>query len=337
MVYLFLFLVLGGIIIIAGRKLSIYGDIIGDKKKLEKSWIGIVMLASITSLPELITSSSSSLMGIPEMAISNVFGSNFFNIFIIFVIEIFFIRKISFSSSMSTKNIFTGLCSIFITLVFVMGYLIKGLELKVLSIISIIVLVLYFISMKLIYIIEKNESNKKKAEAKINETKNSKEEISDTEYRNTILKFILSSIVVIIAGVGTVYAADKIAVTPIFGIILGQSFVGVILLALATSLPELTVSIQAVKMGNYDMAAGNILGSNLFNLSIIFIADICYLKSGIMSKINNFHILTAILSIFIMIPLFAGMFFKDKKYRIDTLLIGAVYIFGMALLYKFRG
>jgi len=335
LVNIVLFLILGSIIVLAGRKLSIYGDIIGDKKKLEKSWIGIVMLASITSLPELITSSSSSLMGIPEMAVANVFGSNFFNIFIIFVIEIFFVRKISFSSSMSMKNIFTGLCSIFITLTFILGHIIGGVELSFVSLISIIILVMYFISMKLIYIVEKSESKIKKDAGEIISGK----EISDAEYRVTIVKFTLSAVIVIIAGVATVYVADKLAVTPIYGIKLGQSFVGVILLALATSLPELTVSIQAVKMGSYDMAAGNILGSNLFNLGILFVADLFYLESGIFkqSSLDNFHLLSAVLSIFILIPLFAGMFFRDKKYRIDALLIGGIYIVGMALLYNIRG
>lgn len=329
MIYLFIFFCLASIIIFTGRKLSIYGDKIGDKKNLEKSWIGIVMLASITSLPELITSSSSSFMGVPEMAISNVFGSNFFNIFIVFIIDVFFLRKTSFTSSLSLKNIFTGLCSTFITLVFIINYFFKFIELKFISIVSIILFIMYLISMKLIYVLEKNEESN-------TENKEQIDEISDSEFKKIIFKFILTSMVVVLTGVATVYVVDKISVTPIFGITLGKSFVGFILLAIATSLPELTVSIQAVKMENYDMAAGNILGSNLFNLTIIAVADICYLKSGIMEKVNKFDIISALFSIVIIMPLLMGIFFKKKNKKYDSLIIGIIYIIGTVILYKLR-
>jgi cation:H+ antiporter len=130
--------------------------------------------------------------------------------------------------------------------------------------------------------------------------------------------------------------ADRIANTPIFGISLGESFVGVILLALATSLPELTVSIQAIRMGSFNMAAGNILGSNIFNITIVFIADLLYRKGSIFQSLTEFHIISSVMSLVLLLVFMIGALFRKKKIKIDSWIIGVVYILAMYVLYLKR-
>ncbi|MGM0508616.1 MAG: sodium:calcium antiporter [Fusobacteriota bacterium] len=327
MVFIY-FLLLSIIVIYSGKKLSIYGDVIGDAKKLEKSWIGIVMLASITSLPELITSGSASFLGNPDMAVSNIFGSNMFNIFIIFILDYIILKKISFTNSIHPKNILTGLLSLGLTLIFIMGYVLGDITFFGFSIFSAIIMIGYIFSMKYIYIFERDL---------VEEISQEEEEfIPDMPYKKAKFGFIIMAGLVIISGVLLVKVASIISVTPIFGIKLGSSFVGVIFLALATSLPELTVSVQAVKLGSYDMAAGNLLGSNLFNIAIIFIADLFATQKRLMEEIQDFQIIAALFSILLLVVMMIGTISREKKKRGDSLLIGIIYIIGMYILYKMR-
>ncbi|WP_319370207.1 hypothetical protein [uncultured Ilyobacter sp.] len=328
MINIFVFFVLAYIIIIAGKKLSICGDKIGEEMGLEKSWVGLIMLASITSLPELITSTSSTLIGNPDMAISNIFGSNLFNIFIIFILDVFFIKN-SFSSSVSMKNYLSGFFSILLTIIFLLGFVFGKVAIFKISLISIILFLLYFVAIKLIYEFEHNYDF------------NDPEEVNPEDYIfMSIVQakkgFIVSGITVIITGIALSYVADRIANTPIFGINLGESFVGVILLALATSLPELTVSVQAIKMGSFNMAAGNILGSNIFNITIVFVADLFYREGTIFESLTEFHIISSVLSLVVLLVFMIGILFRKKKRKIDSWIIGAVYILAMYTLYLKR-
>lgn len=326
MFYIFVFFVLAFVIVRAGLKLGSYGDALGDIKGLDKSFIGLVMLASITSLPELITSVSSTLLGNPDMAVSNVFGSNLFNVFIIFILDIFVLREISYSSNVHMKNIVTAFFTFVITLAFILGYTFPAFYYFSFHGMSIVILILYILSMKLIALYES------RYQVEVHHSANESEGI-DMTYEEARNGFIINSLIVIIIGVLLSYTADRISVTPIMGIELGKSFVGVILLALATSLPELTVSIQAVRLGSYDMAAGNILGSNLFNLVIIFVTDLFYVKGNLYERLSDFHLISAVLSLVILNVFIIGILFNKKKRPYDSYIIGIIYVVSMYVLY----
>lgn len=330
------FLFLAGIIVLAGIQLSKYGDAIGDIKGLEKTWLGIVMLASITSLPELITSSSSALLGAPEMALSNIFGSNIFNIFIVFILDIFIIKESCFAYEIKSSNILPAILSVFMTLIFILGSFFPSLSIfSWISVFSIIISALYLLFMRILFLYEHND-NGSNEDTLSSPNNNKASNNSNISYKKALIGFIVSAFVVVIAGVGTVFVANKIAITPIFGVLLGKSFVGLILLAVATSLPELTVSIQAVKMKSYDMAAGNILGSNIFNIAIISIADIFSFKNPIFKKIDDFHLISSVFSVIIIITFIIQILLKNKKNKIYSYIIGLTYVLSSFILYKIR-
>jgi cation:H+ antiporter len=329
MLYILIFVILAYLIIRFGSKLGDCGDAIGDIKGIDKSWIGVVMLAGITSLPELITGVSATLLGKPEMAISNIFGSNIFNIFIIFILDVFILKEVHFSSKVHKKNMLTGFFSIILSSIFILGHFFKALTIGYVSIFSIIIIVCYSLFMKMLHLYETEYEHIYEEE----EVEEEKELMTYTAARNG---FIINAILVIIVGVLISWTADKIAVTPIFGIRLGESFVGLLLLALATSLPELTISIRAVKLGSYDMAAGNILGSNLFNLAIIFVINLFTFKGGFYARITTFHLTAALFSIIMVMVFLVGMVFNKKKRSYDGILIGILYVVSMYVLYRIR-
>jgi cation:H+ antiporter len=333
MLYLVIFAILAGFIILVGKKLSLYGDAIGDLMGIEKSWIGIVMLAAVTSLPELVTSISATVLGNPQMAVSNIFGSNLFNIFVVFIVDIFILRTTFFSSKVSNKNFMGAFWAIALTLIFLLGFLFPTEGIMNISLFSLIIFGVYFIAMKCIYIYEHQENNE--LSEILEEEKKEFHEIEEGGITLPEAKkgFVVNAFFVVVLGTGLSFVGDKIAMTPIFGIELGQSFVGLILIALATSLPELTVSIEAIKLKSYDMAAGNLLGSNIFNITIIFIADLFLRDQNIYQTLNGFHKLTAIFSILILLAFMMGIMFKKKKKRYDTYVIGGIYFIAMYILY----
>jgi cation:H+ antiporter len=333
MLYLVLFVILAGFIILVGKKLSLYGDAIGDLMGIEKSWIGIVMLAAVTSLPELATSISATLMGNPQMAISNIFGSNLFNIFIVFIVDIFILKSTSFSSKVRSKTFMGAFWAIILTLIFLLGFLFPTEGIMNISLFTLIIFGIYFIAMKCIYVYE-HQKNDELSEI-LEEEKEEFHEVVEGGITLPQAKkgFVVNAFFVVVLGTGLSFVGDKIAMTPIFGIELGQSFVGLILIALATSLPELTVTIEAIRLKSYDMAAGNLLGSNIFNITIIFIADLFLRDKNIYQTLTDFHILTAIFSIFILLAFLIGIMFKNKKRRYDTYAIGIIYFIAMYILY----
>ncbi|MBX9770477.1 MAG: hypothetical protein K2X29_03860, partial [Candidatus Obscuribacterales bacterium] len=83
------FLVCAGVILYAGSRLSIHGDVIADKTGLGRSWIGLVLLATVTSLPELLTGISAvTLNDLPDMAVSGTIGSCMFNMMVIALLDL---------------------------------------------------------------------------------------------------------------------------------------------------------------------------------------------------------------------------------------------------------
>ena len=100
---------------------------------------------------------------------------------------------------------------------------------------------------------------------------------TDLSTKDIMIRFLIMSILLIIASIAITYATDIIATK----LNLGVTFAGALLLAVATSLPEVVSSISLVSKGNINATMGNILGSNLFNLTILFVADLLLVNGSI--------------------------------------------------------
>jgi cation:H+ antiporter len=120
---------------------------------------------------------------------------------------------------------------------------------------------------------------------------------------------------------------------------LGQSFFGTLFIAASTSLPEVVVSVTAIRMGTIDLAIGNIFGSNIFNIAILALDDILYTKGPIFQFTSPNHIVPVLGTIIITAIGIIGIVFKEEKkwkLAIDTALIVLVYLLMMGLLYYIK-
>jgi cation:H+ antiporter len=126
--------------------------------------------------------------------------------------------------------------------------------------------------------------------------------------RRDLLVFGAAALVILLAAPVLVAAADGIAVEAQ----LGKSFVGASFLAFSTSLPELATALAAVRIGAFDLAVGSLLGSNAFNMAIIFFVDIVYTEGPILAAVDPIESFVGVSAILLMSIVLAGIIHGAK-------------------------
>ncbi len=325
------YLLLAFIVIYATSKLSYYVDELDKKTNISGALIGGVLLATITSMPEFITSITSTVrLSEPALAFGNVFGSNIFNIVILAVADIIFMKQMFFNKVKTQRK--TNALVILMYIVFMIPLILSGFTgldydsftiplLISFNLISLIIIIIYLLSIKAM-----NED----------ETEQS-EEVSKLSYKKIGIMFSLWALVVIVSSFFVTLVANDLGVA----LNLGSSFAGAIFLGIATSLPELTAVMTLMKLRNHEAALGNIIGSNVFNLTIISVVDVINVKEDIFTELVNNQsarenisyllILGLINSIILMMALIRKNTKTKIMYMIPSILILAAYLIYIGL------
>lgn len=270
MIYLEYFAV-AAMVIILSIKAANYIDLLDKNTKLSGAFLGGIMLSAVTSLPELFTSISATvLFREPGLCMGNILGSNLFNLTVLVLAILFCFKR--FAKGRVSKSYRT------VTLLVLAIYAIIALsvtgvlqaEVLHIKITSIIIVILYIIGAKYLAIVNDVETDEDALNYHAKVT--SKLTVRQIGYR-----FFFASLGIIAFSIILTYLTDQIAVN----LNLSQGLAGAILLGIATSLPEVTSTITLFKMRNYNIAVGNIVGSNLFNFIILAIADFMAFSYGI--------------------------------------------------------
>lgn len=239
-------------------KLANYVDLIDKKTDLSGAFIGGVILAAVTSLPELFTSISAVLfVKQPDLVMGNILGSNLFNMCIFGGAALVAAKSmckstIGSSHFKTTVITFIMFAIMLLPVVFKKDYTVVGI-----SVYSIILLVLYACSIKFM------AGDSAESEGEDN---------SDLTLKQIIIRFIIMAVLLVVASIFITIAADHLSEE--FN--LGKTVGGALFLGVATSLPELTSSIALIRKGNFNACVGNVMGSGVFNFCIISVADILY-------------------------------------------------------------
>ena len=144
-------------IVYSGTRLSKYGDILAEKSGLGRTWIGLVLMASVTSLPELVTGISSvTFAGVPEIAVGDVLGSCVFNLLILALLDALH-KPMPISSSVHQGQVLSAGFGILLLMVVAVSYYLTPHIPPIgwLGLYSIINIILYFIAMRMVYFYEK--------------------------------------------------------------------------------------------------------------------------------------------------------------------------------------
>ena len=319
------------IIFFAGKRLSHYGDLLAVKTGLSKGWIGLILMATVTSLPEMMVGiSSSAFVGSADLAVGDVIGSCAFNLGILALLDAFIPqRKPLLGIASPTHLLNAGLGTILIAMVGITLYIPHHVAITPwIGLSSVLFIIVYFVSIRMIYINEKN--NTSKSELKSNASEN-EEALS---LRKIITRYTFFAMIIVGAALALPFFAEEIA--KYTG--LERSFVGTFFLAISTSLPEIAVSIYAVRMGAIDLAVGNLLGSNIFNILVLSLDDIFYTKGLLLEDATDNNLISILSTIMMSSVVIIGLSIhaKGKKFLLawDAIVIAIIYLINLFLLIK---
>lgn len=308
-VYVMIYAVLSAIVVWLAIKLGKYVDLMDSKSNVSGAFIGGVLLAAVTSLPELFTSIAAvTIVKNNSLVVGNILGSNLVNLAFFTVIMLIFTRK--FRSARFEKNLkITLIVTVVVyAMIAVMLYFSDSMRIGWFNALSPIILAVY-----LLYIYRMPRNAEEAADKKSSD--------DGLTLKQIIIRFSICAVLLIGASLGITYTADHVAeLIGMNSVIAGALFLGV-----ATSLPELISSITLCARGNFNASAANIFGSNLFNFSIICIADFISFDDGTspMYELTSESLLLTMLCIASTVAVVAMLCLKERLMKKNSGLLSA--------------
>lgn len=281
-----IFAALAAVIAVAGYSLARNGDVIALRTRLSRGWVGLVLMATVTSLPEMVTGVSAvAVTRSPDLAIGGILGSCVFNLALLAVVDFLYRPACMFDKASRGHLMSAGMGSVLLA--------VAGLGLMIpspwpnfpIDIGSFLILAVYVFALRSIYAYEQRVGPAVREE--------------NAEYRETrslgraIAGYLVAAAFVVGAGVMLPDAAVSLAREMGWT----DSFAGTLFLAAATSLPELVVVIAAIRLGALNMAVASLLGSNLFNIAIVALTDVAWWQGPLLHEVDRGHTVTVLVAL----------------------------------------
>lgn len=328
------------LICVAGYQLSRYGDVIAQRTGLSGSWVGLALLATVTSLPELATGLSSvTVANAPNLAVGDALGSCVVNLVFLMVIDTLF-RQEPLWPRAGQGHVLAAAFGVLMLGFTLVSLLMSQVKLPASSVVTgtftqlgfgfatPVLLGLYLVAMRTVFAYERDH-----AVALVDA-----QDDDLPTLRAAVIHFTVAACVVAGAGVWLPFVATDLAVVMGWN----TAFVGSLFVALATSLPELAVSLSALRLGALDMAIGNLLGSNLFNVVIIAVDDLFYRPGVLLASVSPVHAVTAGSAITMTGLALVGLYFRPAGRVLRTMSwvslgLVAMYLLNTYVLFLYVG
>lgn len=289
-----------------------------------KMFMGLVLMASVTSMPELMLGFSSVvLVDAPDLAVGDIVGSCAFNILIISIMDLFYNPKKPLTSDVQQGHVISASLSIIMLGLVAVAILMPGTFGKIgwIGGSSVLFIMIYLLAIRVLYLYEKKQHV---LHIFPNE--------GELTLKQVVIKYVVSAVFVMVAAMALPFFGERLAAES--G--LGQSFFGTLFMAASSSLPEIVISIAAIRIGTIDLAIGNIFGSNIFNIGILALDDIFFMEGPILYHTSSSHIIPVLGTIIITAIGISGIVFRaERKWKLalDTAFILLVFLLMMFLLY----
>jgi cation:H+ antiporter len=327
------FLLCAALLVLAAGVLSRYGDVLAEKSGLGRMWVGALLLASVTSLPELVSGITAvTWLNQPNLAAGGVLGSCLFNLGLIALLDLAY-QPGSILARAQEGHILSGALSI-VLLAAVASAVFLGNELNALgffgvSLVSLAVLVVYALGAQLIGRFEQ------KRLAQVLEREAEVRQYDQISKPRAYAIFGLAALAVVGLGIWLATLGDRLAIET--G--LSRSFVGNLFLAVSTSLPEVASSLAAVRLGAIDLAISNVLGSNLFNVMLIALYDVADGGGNFWAALDASNGLAAVIAMMMTGIAIVSLVYRASPrtpYRLnwDGVAIGVLYVGAMVVLFR---
>jgi cation:H+ antiporter len=320
------FVVSAALIVMAAMKLAECADAIAVRTKLGGMFVGTLLLAGATSLPELFTTLNSINQGVPTLAAGSIFGSSMFNMLILAVLDLASPR-IRILQRVAVNHALTASVAVLLTgtaVLFVLADI--GVQIGWVGLDSMMLVGMYWLGMALVY-----GRNRLRGEAA---------EVPPTDVEGVLglapAMLCFSGATVVLVMVTPWLVHSSVGIAEITG--LSTGFIGAALVALVTSLPEVVTAVAAVRIGAHDLAVGNLFGSNIFNIFALGSTDLFYFQGRFLGSVDPTMALAGLAGLLLTsLGLVATLAQVERRLlfvEVDALLIFLGYLGAMILLYS---
>lgn len=332
-----LFVAASAVVWLAAVRLTHRVDAIATRTGLAQEMAGLLLLGGVTSLPELAVATTATLQGTPALTINDLLGSAAVNVILLALADATLRHRALTSVQGSPKVLLIGVLGIMMMAVVMAPSVTGDVLLLGIGRWSWVMLVLYVGAVWVMAHSHAEEAwrpligNRPRPAATAGAG-----EGSDDSLSRLVIRTVGAAALILVAGFVLARSGDAIAQQT--G--LGASFFGVVILAMATSLPEASTVIAAVRLKRYEMAISDVLGTNLFNVTIIVLVDALHPGRPVLVETGRFAGFAALLALLLTALFLIGLVERRDRtvagLGIDSVLALLAYGGGLAVLYALR-
>jgi cation:H+ antiporter len=339
-----IFVVAGIVVWIAGTRMSRYADAISRATGIGQALIGLVLLAGVTSLPEIGVSVTAAASGNSALAVNNLFGSVAMQVSVLAVIDFVVGRRALTSVLPDPGLLLLGSLNVLLLSLAAAGMVAGDVAFLEIGLWAWAGLAAYMICLRLL---SQAEGRRPWLAADFGQKmlpgsdsdqgpEGGKRDKAGKVPPKLVMATAVAGLAILIAGYALSQTGDAIAEQT--G--LGSSFVGFVLVAVSTSLPEFSTALSAARLGRFTMAISDILGTNLINVALLFVVDAVATGEPVLNTVDRFSIFGTLLGIVVTTLFLVGL--AERRDRtifrlgVDSTAVLVTYIGGLAILYGLR-
>ncbi|GGE49446.1 hypothetical protein GCM10007276_28250 [Agaricicola taiwanensis] len=340
-----IFVAAGVVVWLAGARITTYANALSIKTGFGEAIVGMLLLAGITSLPEVGVTITSAATGAVDMAVNSMFGSIAFQIVILAVVDLLIGRRALTAVVPDPMVMLQGGLNVLLLALVVAGMIVGDVSIAGVGAWVWASLGAYVAS---VYIMAQSQGRRPwlaashgKVDRRLDEQRKKAQAAAGDEHGDESLTRIIvwiAGLAAVVLGAGYLLAMTGDALAEQSG--LGGSFMGFLLLAAASSLPELSTAITAAQKGLYTLAISDILGTNLINIALLFPIDAISDGEPVLNASGRFAQFGALLGIMVTALFVVGLAERGDKtvarMGLDSIAVFAVYGIGLIILYVLR-
>ncbi|HEV2293101.1 MAG TPA: hypothetical protein VGR35_04545 [Tepidisphaeraceae bacterium] len=345
------FIAAGVVVWLAGTKLSVYADVIAERTGLGRAFIGLLLLATATSLPELATTLTAGMIGNAQLLTGNLLGGIAMQTSILAVMDLLLVRRWPLTYFAPNAKLLTdGVMLIALLVLVVLGMAVDGaFAFWGIGAVPLIIFALFLL------MLWNNHARNKAATWEATNLPGHVDQdatgpddrdrmgggalpqkqsrYQDVSNRRIYLLFSLGALVILVGGYLLARTGDAIALQT--GI--GSTLIGAVLVAVGTSLPEISTTAMAIRLGAHGMAISNIFGSNALCVALLFVGDLAYREGPILAATSRSDLFLTGLGTLVTCAYLWGMLERRERtflgMGIASFVVLLLYVGGLAVLY----
>lgn len=317
------FLLSAVVIVASAVVLASAGDVIATRTRWGRLWVGTLLVAGATALPELVTNVAAVRIGAPGLAAGNIMGANMLNMCTLAIVIALVGGRQFFRQVMPQQALLLGVAMTLTGVATLLAAIRLDVKWLILSPASLVILVTYVAGSNYLY----------RRSVGMEGAGHGDESPHSLAWGWTF--FAVSAVLIFLSAPFLASSADRFA--ELAGI--SESFVGVLAVAIVTTLPELTATITAMRIRSYDLAISGMSGTNAFNVAALAVADLFHAPGSLFGALGAGHVVAGLFAVLLMGLCTVQVLLRQpvrhlSLTRPSTGAIVGLYLVGLLLVYR---